>query len=161
MKTLISLFLLLFLNACSHQNAFSQFKMDEEQERSITSLKRSKITQGTNTVGAFNALYLNSVYPNLYNGNEYFYVYMYLKKEQTLTLSNEDNNTLHLTLNGNSPLEFKKLNPKNRFSNLSSSKNKWNQYYLVSFDTVGKILTLKLESDQFDSASLKYQKDRQ
>ncbi len=161
MKILISLFLLFFLNACSHQNAFSEFSMDEEQKRSITSLKRSKITQGKNTVGAFNALYLNNIYPKLYNGNEYFYIYMYLKKEQPLTQNNENNNTLHITLNGNPPLELEKLNPKNRFSHLSASKNKWNQYYLVSFDAAGETLTLNLENNQFDSASLKYQKDEQ
>ncbi len=161
MKILISLSVLLFLNACSHQNAFSEFSMDREQKRAITSLKRSKITQGVDVVGAFNALYLNKVYPNNYNTEEYFYISIYLKREQTLTYNDNNKSTLHLTLNGNPPLKIEQLKPKNRFSNLSSSTNKWNRYYLVSFDTTEDSLVLKLESNHFNPVVLKYQKDQQ
>jgi len=54
--------------------------MDQNQELSITSLKRIKITNNNKIVGAFNAIYLNKVYPDIYNGNEYFFVYVYLNK---------------------------------------------------------------------------------
>ena len=162
MKILITLFLVLFLSSCSHKNAFSEFDMNGSQELSITSLKRIKITKDTQTVGAFNAIYLNEVYPKIYNGDEYFFVYIYLKEMQEISDPNTKNDDkLILTLNDNRPIKLKILQAENRFSNLSSSKNKWNQYYLVSFATEEKKLTLKLESDLSSSVSLSYQKDQQ
>jgi len=160
MKIFIPLFIILLLSSCSHKNAFSEFNMDQNQELSITSLKRIKITNNNKIVGAFNAIYLNKVYPDIYNGNEYFFVYVYLKQQQNLSNPNTINNDkLRVLLNNNDPIKLKKLKSKNRFSKLSSSKNKWNQYYLVSFEQQGKNLTLKLESDLFSSVSLSYQKD--
>ncbi len=161
MNFFMTLLLVLFLNSCSHKNAFSDFSMDSNQELSATSLKRTKIVKNTKIIGAFNAIYLNKVYPNTYNGNEYFFVYIYLKNAKTISNPNtQNNNTLSILLNDKQPLKLKELDSNNRFYKLSGSKNKWNRYYLVSFDKEGKSLSLKLESDQSFSALLNYQKDQ-
>lgn len=161
MKFFIPIFLLLFFSSCSHKNAFSEFKMDENQELSITSLKRTKIIKNGEVIGAFNAIYLNEVYPDIYNTHEYFFVYIYLKDIENISNPNTINNDkLTIFLNNNSPMKLKELDSQNRFYKLSASKNEWNRYYLVSFATKGKRLTLKLENDQSFSVSLKYQKDQ-
>lgn len=152
MKFFIPIFILLFFSSCSNKNAFDDFSMKKHQELSVSSLKRVKIIKNQETIGAFNAIYLNEVYPDKYNIEEYFFVYIYLK---------EDDGELKLFLNSHSPIKLKELNSKNRFSDLSASENDWNKYYLVSFATEGKALTLKLESDQSFSVSLNYRKDQQ
>jgi len=162
MKFFIAILLILLLTSCSHKNAFTEFKMDENQELSIASLKRTKIIENAEVIGAFNAIYLNEVYPDVYNGDEYFFVYIYLKKIKLISNPNtKNNNKLSIYLNNNSPIKLKELKSDNRFYKLSGSKNKWSKYYLVSFVNAGKALTLKLENDHSFSASLNYLKDQQ
>lgn len=162
MKIFIAIFLILLLASCSHKNAYSEFIMDENQELSINALKRVKIVQDKKIIGAFNAIYLNEVYPDIYNGNEYFFVYMYLKDMEQLSNPNTKNkDKLTILLNDNEPMKVKKLQSNNKFYKISGSKNKWNTYYLVSFANEGNKLTLKLENDQSFSVSLAYQKDQQ
>lgn len=152
MKFFIPIFIVLFFSSCSNKNAFDDFSMAKHQELSVSSLKRVKIVKNLKTIGAFNAIYLNEVYPDKYNIEEYFFVYIYLK---------ENDDKLKLSLNNHLPIKIKELASKNRFTDLSSSENNWNKYYLVSFATTGKSLNLKLESDQSFSVSLTYQKDQQ
>ena len=160
MKFFIPIFLLLFFSSCSHKNAFYEFEMDKNQELSTISLKRTKIIQNEKVIGAFNAIYLNEVYPDTYNGHEYFFVYIYLKDNENISNPDTINqDKLSIFLNNSSPLKLKELDSQNRFYRLSSSKNDWNRYYLVSFAAKGKRLTLRLENDPSFSVELKYQKD--
>ena len=162
MKIFIPIFILIFFTSCASKNAFSEFSLSENQELSITSLKRSKVMQNGQVEGAFNAIYLNEVYPDIYNEDEYFFVYFYLKTEQEISDPNtNDDKKLKIYLNNIPPIKLKQLPSENRFSKLSGSKNKWSKYYLVSFAKTGKDLTLKLESDRSFSAVLTYQKDQQ
>ena len=161
MNFFISILLVFFFGACSHKNAFYEFSMDKRQEQSATSLKRIKIVKDTKVIGTFNALYLNNVYPEKYNKEEYFIVYIYLKEIKNISNPNTINrDNLKILLNNNEPIKLEELDNENRFFKLTGSKNKWNKYYLVSFDAVGESLSLKLESDQSFSVVLKYQKDQ-
>lgn len=161
MKFFIALFSILLLNSCSHRNAFYEFEMDKNQEFSISSLKRVKIISNAEIIGAFNAIYLNNVYPEIYNGDEYFFIYIYLKNTEIISNPNTKNkDKLNIYLNNKRAIKLKKLKNDNRFYILSGSKNKWSTYYLVSFANTGDNLTLKLENDQSFSASLGYQKDQ-
>ena len=162
MKIFIPIFILIFFTSCASKNAFSEFSLNKSQELSITSLKRSKIIKNGQIEGAFNAIYLNEVYPEIYNYDEYFFVYIYLKNEQIISNPNTINNAkLKISLNNVPPMKLKELPNENRFSKLSGSKNRWSRYYLVSFAKTGKALTLKIESDRSFSAALNYQKDQQ
>ena len=154
MKYITIIFIsILFLNGCSKNNAFDDFGLDLRQELSINSLQTSKIKNKHQIDGIFSAIYLNKIYPKLFNYNEYFFIYYYAKS---------DTKNLILKLNGAKPIKIKKLPAKNRFSKLSGIENEWSSYLLVAFkkqnkDTIG----LFLENNQFSSDLLVYQKDQQ
>jgi len=163
MKTffIILTFLTLF-TACSSKNAFSEFKMDKDQELSISSLKSSKIISKNGEVsGVFSAIYLNEVYPKSFKGDEYFFVYLFTKDTKEMYDPLKPTQTdLRLKLNSKLPIKLQKLPQNNRFSHLVETKSNWNRYYLVSFKKADKI-NLVLENGLSSSAVLKYQKDEQ
>ncbi len=154
-------FILLFAG-CSHNNAFTQFKMTKEQELSISSLQSSKITLDEKVDGVFSAIYLNKVYPDAFNQNEYFYIYIYLKDAKKMYDPNSlDDIELVVKLNGKTPIKIKNLPSENQFSHLISTKSKWNRYYIVAFKESEKKLNLVLENGNSSSAILMYQKGEQ
>jgi hypothetical protein len=161
---LIILIFVIFTTGCADKNAFSKFKMNEAQELSASSLQSSKVkTKDGKIKGIFSAIYLNEVYPKEYFGDEYFYIYMYLKeKGEGYNLDKIQSSRLKLKLNSKTPIEVKQLPHKNRFSDLTGIENEWNLYYLVTFKKERvKKLSIVLESDQFSSDLLVYQKDKQ
>lgn len=154
MKYLILFLTLLILSGCSHKNAFSNFEMDRDQELSIEYHKKVKLNYGDKTIGTFSSIYLNKIYPDRYNKNEYFFIYIYLKDSYNMQ-------DYKIRLNKNNPLKIKELNYDNKFSKLTNERNRWSEYYLVSFEKTGKLLNLTLGNDQSILASLKYQKDEE
>lgn len=167
MKTFLLIFtFLLFFTGCSSHNAFDLFNLDEDQERSVTSLKIAKLQSKNGAVdGVFSAIYLNEVYPKSFNDGENFFVYIYLKKDEKMFDPKELTKTnLNIKLNTKFPVKIEKLSRENKFSHLISMKSNWNKYYQVTFltqDTKDLSLSLELESGQSSSAVLKYQKAEQ
>ena len=158
----IVLTFLLLLWGCADKNAFSKFDLDIKQELTATNLQSSKIMSNGKTEGIFSAIYLNEIYPESFNQNEYFFVYIYMKNKKKMHNPNSlDDIELTLKLNSKLPLKIKKLSHINRFSYLASVKNDWNRYYLVAFNKQGSLLSLVLESDLSSSAVIKYQKGEQ
>ncbi len=153
MKYLVLFFTIVFLSGCSHKNAFSNFDIDIDQQLSMQHYKKIKLTKNDKIIGTFSSLYLNEIYPDRYNKNEYFFLYIYLKESQNI-----ENYTIKL--NKKTPLKIKKLNPDNKFSKLTNERNKWSKYYLVSFEETGKKLTLSFGNDQSILASIVYLKDK-
>jgi len=153
----------LLLSGCSYNNAFTKFHMDKEQELSASSLQSSKIiSQDGQTKGVFSAIYLNDVYPESFNQNEYFYVSIYLKDKKKIYDPNKNEDVaLTLMLNGELPIKIKKLPNKNQFSHLLSRTNDWNVYYLVAFKEQGNTLSLVLKDKNSSSSALTYYKDEQ
>ncbi|MEA1954979.1 MAG: hypothetical protein U9N02_00620 [Campylobacterota bacterium] len=148
---IITLISILFFNGCSKNNAFDDFDLDATQELSINSLQTSKIKNGYEIDGIFSAIYLNKIYPKLFNNNEYFFVYYYMKS---------DIESVTLKINGSKPIKIKKLPAKNRFSNLAGIENEWNNYYLVAFKKQEKdTINLVLENGPYVSDLLVYQKE--
>ena len=155
-------FSLLFLG-CAEKNAFTKFNMQEDQELSAASLQGAKVKMGENIDGIISAIYLNKVYPNVYTGNEYFYVYLYLKNGQEMYNPNTlDDIKLSMKLNGKLPVKIKQLDAKNKFSHLAFVKSPWRRYFLVAFEqTSTSTINLVLETDQSSSDALTYQKDEE
>ncbi len=155
-------FLLLFVG-CAEKNAFSKFDMLPDQELSADNLQSSKVKTGENIDGIVSVVYLNKVYPHIYNVNEYFYVYLYLKDEKEMYNPNTlDKIELTMKLNGELPIKIKKLSNKNKFSHLVSIDSEWRRYFLVAFQEVNEDkLNLVLESGQSSSDELVYQKGEQ
>jgi len=155
---------LIFLSGCSSRNAFDEFKMDKDQELSISSLQSAKIISSDGKInGVFSAIYLNEVYPDSFNDGEYFFIYMYQKEPKELYDPKELKETgLSVKLNSKLPVKLKELPRENIFSHLISIKSDWNRYYILAFLKEKKEnLNLVLESDPSSSADLKYQKGEQ
>ncbi|QOY53593.1 hypothetical protein HUE87_06605 [Candidatus Sulfurimonas marisnigri] len=156
MKSFFLFFIFLILLAgCSNKNAFKDFKMSKEQELSVSSLQSSKVVSDKGEIsGVFSAIYLNDVYPELYNDNDYFFVYMYVKKSP----QHEPN----LKLNSKPPVKLQELPKDNKFSHLALTKSDWNRYYIATFSKDNNdSISLVFESGQSSSAVLKYQKGEQ
>ena len=135
--------------------------MSKDQELSVSSLLSSKIkSDDGNTQGVVSAIYLNEIYPDSYNTNEYFFVYVFTKDKKQMHNPKEfDRLDLNLKLNGELPRKVKELPHDNQFSHLTFIKSKWNKYYLVAFNKQKKSsISLVLESDQSSSDRLVYQK---
>jgi len=148
---IITLITVLTFSGCSKNNAFDNFKLTKEQELSINSLQSSKIKSGEDIDGIFSAIYLNDIYPKLFNNNEYFFVFYYMKSNDI---------DAKFRLNDENTIKIKKLPANNRFTNLIDMKNSWNSYYLVAFNKQEKkSLNLLLENGQYISDPLMYQKD--
>lgn len=163
MKSLIAIFTFLILfSGCSRNNAFSEFNMDKKQELSISSLKSSKIiSQNGEIDGIFSAIYLNEVYPESFNGDEYFFIFMFVKNSKDRYVGEKyELIEKSLKLNAKSPIKIQELPENNKFSHLVSSKSDWNSYYLVAFKQDSTI-NLVFETDQSSSAVLTYQKDNE
>ncbi len=148
---IITLITILTFSGCSKNNAFDNFQLTKDQELSINSLQSSKIKSGKTIDGIFSAIYLNDIYPKLFNNNEYFFVFYYMKSDAI---------DAKFKLNGDEAIKIKKLPSNNRFTNLIDMQNSWNSYYLIAFKKQEKkSLNLLLENGQYVSDLLKYQKD--
>ncbi len=154
MKYIVLFLTLLILSGCSHKNAFSNFDMDPHQQLSAQYFKKIKLIKNNKIIGTFSSIYLNEIFPDKYNKNEYFYISIYLKESQ-----NKENYVIKL--NKNDPLEIKALSNDNKFSKLTNERNKWSKYYLVSFEETDKVINLTYGNDQLVLALIMYQKDEQ
>jgi hypothetical protein len=136
--------------------------MDREKELSASSIQSSKIVSKEGEVmGVMSSIYLNEVYPESFNGYEYFIILLYLKDVKEL---NNPNNTiesdLKLTLNSKLPIKVEKLPKENQFSHLINRKNDWTNSYIVAFEQAESI-NLFLEDNLSSSAVvLKYKKEQ-
>jgi len=158
---LLLTFLVLF-SGCSSKNAFSAFKMDRAKELSVSSLQSSKIvSKKSEVMGVFSSIYLNEVYPETFNGYEYFIILLYLKDTKELYNPNSDiQSDLKLTLNSKLPIKVEKLHKENQFSHLIDRKNDWTNSYIVAFEQA-EYINLFLEDNQSSSAVvLKYKKEQ-
>ncbi len=150
---LITLTFLLFMSGCSHQNAFTKFKMTQEEEFLAANTQSSKIESADKIEGVFTAIYLNNVYKESFINDENFLIAVYMKNPETL---------YSFKLNKKSPLKIKKiekLQEFGEFTQLMKTKEKWNEYYLVVFSTQEKKLNLSIEKESSFSAELLYLKD--
>ena len=150
MKTsLIILIFMVTFAACSKNNAFYDFNMSKKQELSEDSIRSSKIQKNDVIDGLITVLYINNILPKKYHGNEYFYVYMYIKNS---------NNKVHFTLNGKKSINVKELNSKNEFSKLIRFDATWTKYYLVEFKKEKNKLIFMAKDTKFSSNKLIFEK---
>ena len=150
MKTfLIIVFLLMVFNACSTKNAYSSLKITPFQEKSEENTLSSKIQYKDTIDGLVTAIYLNALEPETYDGEEYFYVYLYTKT---------NNDDIKFLLNDKEATKVEELKAENIFSHLSKFKTDWSQYYLVSFIKEDENLSFQVQNDKFSSDKLLFQR---
>jgi len=153
MKTflLIPLVVTLF-QACSSQSAFSHFDITQEQAKSEEIIQSSKITQKQDIVGVVTTLYLNPIDSEKYEKYEYFYVTLYLKKNEKY---------VKFLLNGEEATESKLLPNKNNFSKLLHETPLWSKNYLLLFPKREgeSVLRFKIESKDASSQEMHFNRD--
>ena len=150
---LITLTFLLFMSGCSYQNAFSKFNMTKEEELLAANTQSSKIESKEKIEGVFTAIYLNNVYKESFTKDENFLIAVYMKDPET-TYDFKLNKHPSLTMK-----KIKKLEEFNEFTTLMKTKEKWNEYYLVVFESMEKELHLSIEKESSFSSELLYLKD--
>ncbi len=151
----------LFFTGCADKNAFSKFNIETKQELALSVLQSAKIKSSDGIEGVFSAVYLNRVYPESFNQNEYFYIYLYTKEKREMFNPNllEDID-LSVRLNGKLPVKIKELPHNNRFLYLASIRSEWQRYFLVAFEEESGVeLNLRLQTSDSSSDILIYQKD--
>lgn len=154
MKLLLSsLFLLLLFNACADKDAFSKFKLTQEQEYAENSIQSAKIRSKEGVEGIVSIIYLNDVMPQKYNDKEYFFIFYTLKDETK---------RFNILLNSQLPLQQTALPTSNEFSKLIVSDIKWNKYYLIEYKKEkSKLLEVQLKGQELSSSVFKYKKDEE
>ena len=142
---------LFFMQGCSYDNAFDRFALSQQQKLAENSIQSSKIALGEKTDGIVYVVYLNEVMPKKYHNDEYFYIYIYTK---------DKNPKFSFLLNKHVPIEVKKLESFNQFTQLTSQNARWNRYFLVRFKQEGRELQLKVKNKQYNSDLFLYKKDQ-
>ena len=150
---LITLTFILFFSGCSYQNAFSKFDMTVEEELIAANTQSSKIESKEKIEGVFTAIYLNNVYKESFKEGENFLIAVYMKNSEI---------NYNFKLNELTPLKVEKIQKLEEFSEftaLMKTKERWNKYYLVSFEEQETNLRLSIEKESSFSAELLYLKD--
>jgi hypothetical protein len=148
---LFALITLILSSGCATKNAFTKLGLDDSQEKAIENTRCAKIISDDVVGGIFSAIYLNNIYKEIDDAHTLFYISIYIK---------EKSNDFNVTLNNELPVNIKKLSHINKYSHLLSSKNEWNQNYLVTFkNPVDSKLNLLIDSGQYSSGLLSYSKE--
>jgi hypothetical protein len=127
--------------------------MTKDEQITASNLQTSKITTKDEDInGIISAVYLNEIYPDIYNDNEYFFVYSYIKDKSSLL-----SNSLNIQLNTHPYIDIRELPKESRFSNLVSTASEWNKHYLVTFEKEdNSTLELRYIDEESSSSSLIY-----
>ena len=147
---LITITSLIFLSACSYQNAFSKFEMTEKDELLASNTQSSKIEKEVIVQGVFTAVYLNNVSDEYADSYENFLVGVYLK---------DSTQKYDFVLNKQLPINAVKIKDLEKYSELLKNPRKWDIYYFVQFEDSGRKINFTLENDTLSSAVLRFLKD--
>ncbi|SFV68798.1 hypothetical protein MNB_SM-4-1084 [hydrothermal vent metagenome] len=146
---IINIFLL-FLSACSYDNAFSRFDISPQRASSEENIVSSKIYSEKSIAGIVSCLYLNTVNPEKYNDGEYFYIYLYAKDNKA---------SVSFTLNDMNASIIKELEADNEFTVLTDSNASWQKYYFLKFASEDTNLTLITQVGNSTSDAIVFVKD--
>ncbi len=73
----------LLLGACSKTTAFDFFSTDRYYERAVSNMQKATLMRDAETKAILHAVYLNKVDPELYQGDDYFYVAVHIMEDST------------------------------------------------------------------------------
>jgi len=147
--TIVAIFFL--FTGCSHKDAFTNFKMTEDEKILVSNTQSSKIEFHSNVQGILSAIYLNNVNQKLQQNQEKFVVSVYLK---------DRSKNFTFLLNDKKAIKIQKLSKENRYAQFMSTQREWSDYYLVTFKGESKELHFSMQEEEgrVNVASLIYQK---
>jgi len=145
-------FFLIFLGGCSQKSAFSNFELTRAQEFSISNTQRAKIVSSDKVEGAFTAVYLNNIYPEIYTQNDAFLICLYTK--DTIDLKD-----LQFKVNNKEAIVIEKLEDECEFKDLVVMQNSWNSCYLLEFESnEEREIKFQVNGGIYHSILLRYKK---
>lgn len=166
-KKILLISSLLFTGGCSlkkNSNLAQLFTKDDIYHISLQNTQKAQLMASFETKALLTATYLNPVYTrencknfcmNVEDG-EYFFVGVYIRDSKT---HHFDNKGYSLRLNGQKPMEIKKLDKDDPLQYEMPMVNNWSTYYQVKFPKMDKKeLTIIFESDRFGQDELKFSK---
>ncbi len=157
-RFLLALFTLFALSfsGCGQKSGFSFFSEDRPYERAIGYTKKGEIIVSMENKAFLIATYLNPIYEK-YNDGEYFFVRVYIDNDFSKeNMSGLHNPKYHLLLNGNEPLEIKRLSMEDPLVKEMPMVKPWYKIYLVKFPKESKKLNLVLKSDDYGQTTLTF-----
>lgn len=84
----------ILFSGCSRATAFDYFSTDSYYEKAVSNMQKASLLKDMETKALLSAVYLNPIDPDLYNGNEYFYIAVHIlndnKDPQKSGLKNTD-----------------------------------------------------------------------
>ncbi len=144
---------MLGFGGCADKDAFSKFKLGEDEESAFDNTVFAKVLKGNKVYAVASAIYLNKVYPKRYK-EDTFYIIVFGKDKKFLQ-------NISLTLNGEKVRFLEKLPPQNEYAHLLHINNQWSSYYLAKFPPQKKgTLSLKIILSNKAEATLTFQKRR-
>ncbi len=161
---------LFVLSGCSstlekNSNNIAQlFTKDEIYHVSLLNTHKAQLIASLETKALLTATYLNPVFKhkNCKNfcidvkGGEYFFIGVYISNSK---IQRFDAQGYSLTLNGNKPIEVKKLDKDDPLRYEMPMVDNWSTYYKVKFPKVDQDeLTLVFENDRFGKDILYFSK---
>jgi len=150
-----SFFLILGCSGAKERNLKQLFNRDEIYHKSLLNTQKAQLIASFETKALMTATYLNPVfgnnkYKNLsidVSGGEWFFIGVYISGSKTNKFNEKG---YYLTLNGNEPIEIKKLDKDDPLKYEMPMVDNWSTYYKVKFPTVhSKKLKLVFGSDRF------------
>jgi hypothetical protein len=143
------------------------FTKDEIYDKSLKNTHKAQLMASFETKALLTATYLNPVFAhrncqkrfkNQMEDGEYFFVGVFITNSEKESKFNEKG--YRLTLNGQRPIEIKKLDDDDPLRYEMPMMNNWSTYYKVKFPKVeAKELQLIFENDRFGKDILRYSKE--
>ena len=162
----------LFISGCSKKTAFDFFSTDEYYEKALSNMRSGSLMKNNESKALIHAVYLNKVDPEVYHGNEYFFISLhvidevYSLKDGGLKGSDYSLKIIEKIDIGNysslevNPLEVKNIHENDPLKKHMPITNRWSYLYLVRFEDISNDdLVLTLESERYGNIKLTFPKE--
>lgn len=150
-KIIFLLFISLFFVSCGPKNsAFRYFEKNDVETRGVQFTKKTDILKDKEVDVIFMATYLNKIDKKISDTkNEVFLIFTYFSNKES---QNIEDNAYKIFLNEKEPILVEKVEKDDENFKDLMLKNHWGNYYLVKFDSIEDINSLKLELKNSESS---------
>lgn len=157
-KILFVLFILIF-SGCSEKINLDILNKDKHYENALQYTKRGEISVSLETKAVITATYLNSVDADIYTGDDYFLIGIYIPDDDKYSNSLINPNA-KLTLNGKGFKTIELVQENSEEYKRFAFLHKWAKYYKVKFEQQDlAFIELIYEDKRYGKTILKFDKN--